>query len=147
MKINPLIKFHFFILIFSFLNSCGEIKKVSTSGTSFGCHGGPNDCVIDELPVSCAQMKQSFRTYKKNIRKCKPKWLIQYNYNGIKIEEGYAVRKSLFSHHHYWLGEKITYNEVGDTLKHEIDTNINIQMIKLFPTFIVRRIALKGIIR
>jgi hypothetical protein len=147
MIFNKLNKTYYFILLGTLLFSCREIKKVSTTGTSFGHNGGPNDCVIDKTPVSCNQMKQSFRSYKKNIRKCKPKWLIQYNYKGIKVEEGYAVRKSLFSHHHYWLAEKITYGEAGDILSHEIDSNINIQLIKFYPTFIVRRIALKDKIR
>ncbi len=137
---------HIIFLIFTLL-SCGEVQRITTKGTSFGHNGGPNDCIIDGTKVSCNQMKKAFRTYKKVIRKCKPKWLIQYDYNGSKIAEGYAVRKSLISHHHYWLVEKMTYNEAGDTLTHDFDSTININKIKYYPAFIVRRIAIKGEIR
>ena len=132
---------HQIVLLAILLTGCGEVKQVSTTGTSFGHDGWRKDCIIDGNPVTCSQMRKAFRKYKRTIRKCNTKWLVQYDYNGNKVAEGYAVRSSIFSHHHYWIAEKISYSENGDTLTHQIDTTVNIDNINNKPAFILRKIT------
>jgi len=128
----------FFLSFLIFCISCGEIKKVSTKGTSFGHNGGPNDCIIDSTEVSCTEMENAFKIYKESIHKCNPCWLTQYDYSGNKLKEGYAVRSGLFTHHHKWIREYYEYSANGDTIQYYIDSNVNINRLRFLPVFITR---------
>lgn len=118
---------------------------MTTYGTTFGHNGGVNDCIVDETPMNCFEMRKEFRKYKRKIMRCNPCWLIQKDYQGNKLREGYAMRIAILNHHHYWFGELITYNSNGDTVSHQIDTNYILdELVKLSKRKIEKEIRKKG---